>query len=92
MKLRARVLAEHPVCHVCHRKPSVNVDHIKPVSKGGDDRSDNLQGICFECHEEKTRKDFGLKKKKNRVGIDGYPIIEKEEYGETRAITKAKAS
>ena len=62
---------------ICRREASVEVDHIIPVTKGGTDERDNLQGICKECHEEKTRKDLGLKKKPQRIGVDGYPIEER---------------
>ena len=77
MRLRQQVLIEEPVCRICGRKPSTQVDHINPVSKGGTDERDNLQGACEECHEEKTRKDLGIKKKQTRIGLDGYPIEEK---------------
>jgi len=77
MRLRQQVLIEEPVCRICGRKPSTQVDHINPVSKGGTDERDNLQGVCEECHEEKTRKDLGIKKKQTRTGLDGYPIEEK---------------
>lgn len=72
--MRDRVLAECPVCRVCGRRPSVQVDHVIPLSKGGTDISTNLQGICLECHDEKTRKDLGLKESR-KIGLDGYPII-----------------
>lgn len=75
MRLKEQVLVAQPVCNVCQRVPSVEVDHIHPVSKGGDDSFDNLQGICGDCHEDKTRKDLGLKKKQIKVGADGYPIV-----------------
>ena len=79
MRLREIVLIEEPLCMICNRNPSAQVDHIKPISKGGTDERDNLQGICLECHEDKTRKDLGIKKKKqNRVGFDGYPILDEE--------------
>lgn len=74
MDLRHVVLVEEPVCAVCERKPSIQVDHIIPVSKGGTDTRSNLQGICLECHEDKTRVDLGLKHKPQAIGLDGYPI------------------
>lgn len=77
MKMRMVVLIEEPVCMICGRKPSTQVDHINPVSKGGTDRRDNLQGLCDECHDEKTRKDLGITTRKRKIGIDGYPIEEK---------------
>jgi 5-methylcytosine-specific restriction enzyme A len=76
MRMRHVVLVEEPVCRICERKPSTQVDHIKPVCEGGTDERDNLQGICEACHEEKTRKDLGIKNKPVKVGLDGYPIKE----------------
>lgn len=78
MRLRHVVLVEDPVCKICNRQPSVEVDHIIPVSKGGTDERDNLQGACAECHDEKTRKDLGIKRVPVRIGIDGYPIKNKQ--------------
>ena len=54
MKQRAQILARDPVCKVCGRAASAQVDHIKPLAQGGDDSYDNLQGICVPCHATKT--------------------------------------
>ena len=62
---------------ICRRAASVQVDHIVPITKGGTDERGNLQGVCEECHEDKTRKDLGLKAKPNKIGVDGYPIKER---------------
>jgi 5-methylcytosine-specific restriction endonuclease McrA len=47
-QMRARVLAEEPICVIpgCG-SPSTHVDHIVPLARGGDpmDRT-NLQGMC----------------------------------------------
>lgn len=79
MRLRHVVLVEEPVCMICGRKPSTQVDHIKPLCKGGTDERENLQGACDECHDEKTREDLGIKDKQIKIGIDGYPIKEERE-------------
>ena len=76
MELRHRVLVEQPVCQICERKPAVEVDHIRPLAKGGTDISTNLQGLCKECHDIKTRKEFGIKEVR-KIGADGYPQIER---------------
>ena len=76
MSMREVVLIEEPICRVCNRKPSVQVDHIIPISKGGTDVRDNLQGICLSCHEAKTTDDLGLKQPPRKIGADGYPIQE----------------
>lgn len=50
-------------CSTCKRKfqlgDYMEVDHIKPRSKGGLDRYDNLQLLHRQCHTEKTAKDLG---------------------------------
>lgn len=57
MKLRAQILARDPVCRVCNRAESVQVDHIVPLSHGGGDEYANLQGICIACHKDKTARE-----------------------------------
>lgn len=48
---RRTVLARDEICRLCNDALSTEVDHIKP----GDDHSlDNLQGVCQECHKDKT--------------------------------------
>ena len=77
MDMRHVVLVEEPVCMICLRKPSTQVDHKIPICKGGTDERDNLQGICSECHELKTAADLGIRGPKNKIGLDGYPIARK---------------
>jgi 5-methylcytosine-specific restriction endonuclease McrA len=48
--LRARVLAEEPLCRWCRTAASVHVDHIVPRDRGGDDRRENLAGSCRPCN------------------------------------------
>ena len=75
MRMRELVLIEEPVCRKCQRMSSVQVDHIIPLCKGGTDERDNLQAMCEQCHDEKTRKDLGITKPPpNKIGLDGYPI------------------
>lgn len=73
MDMRHVVLVEEPICMVCMRRPSSQVDHKIPLCKGGTDDRENLQGICEKCHDEKTCKDLGIKQR-DKIGIDGYPI------------------
>ncbi|MEI7955450.1 MAG: HNH endonuclease [Verrucomicrobiota bacterium] len=65
-KIRQRILRrDRGLCQPCKRDGRLTlaqqVDHIVPVSKGGGDEDDNLQGICLACHDDKTRIDLGLK-------------------------------
>ncbi len=56
-KLRVKVLRRDPVCRMCGIRESNNVDHIKPKTAGGKDDLSNLQGLCTQCHREKTQQD-----------------------------------
>jgi 5-methylcytosine-specific restriction protein A len=52
---RRQVLARDPICKVCDKALSTEVDHIVPLTDGGDPyRLDGLQGICTDCHQAKT--------------------------------------
>ncbi len=50
---------------------SFEVDHIKPVSLGGDMfNEDNLKVLCYTCHKEKTKndaKEIALLRKKEKM-------------------------
>lgn len=58
-KLRLIILARDPICKICGRAASTDVDHIIPKSKGGLDAVDNLQGLCHSCHSRKTASEDG---------------------------------
>lgn len=64
-KIRARVLAEEPLCMCPDHQgrddspASDTVDHILPKARGGTDARDNLQGIHHDCHSRKTAKEDG---------------------------------
>ncbi|MEV6399611.1 HNH endonuclease signature motif containing protein [Streptomyces sp. NPDC051907] len=38
---------------------AVDIDHIKPLAKGGEDVDANVQVLCKTCHKVKTAEDFG---------------------------------
>lgn len=69
-RVRMKVLMRDPVCTVCGKRPSKEVDHRFPEGglrerweKNGyltsDDRynPDNLEGLCHRCHAERTEID-----------------------------------
>jgi len=56
------------LCHYCHKQLtrfSATLDHIQPVSKGGDNSFDNLITACLHCNSERGNRavmDFIVKK------------------------------
>ncbi len=72
---RARLahLSREPLCRACGRAGE-QVDHIKPVSRGGDMwDDDNLETLCASCHSQKTRIESSGGTWQV-VGVDGYPV------------------
>ena len=57
--MRAALFTAKPLCAECQRqwriRPATQRDHIIPLAEGGADNQDNVQGLCHECHEEKSR-------------------------------------
>ena len=48
-------------CRYCGRgedECSLQIDHIKPISKGGKSTYDNLQTLCEDCNKQKDNKYF----------------------------------
>ncbi|MFI9721514.1 HNH endonuclease [Streptomyces sp. NPDC052396] len=46
-------------CRLSFLASAVDVDHITPLSLGGEDVPENTQFLCRPCHKMKTRADFG---------------------------------
>lgn len=83
MALRGRIMArDGGLCVVCRARgritPALEVDHIKPLARGGTDDYDNLQAICHDCHAEKTARDNG-RIPRDTIGADGWPVGRGEE-------------
>lgn len=55
---RKRIFQQQPLCVLCrkvgHIRAATELDHIIPLSQGGTDEPANLQGLCGDCHKEKT--------------------------------------
>lgn len=75
-ELRKRRLQAEPLCRHCLAKGIITAstvpDHIVPIKDGGQDADDNIQCLCAACHEAKTAKDMGYRKKL-RISLDGWP-------------------
>lgn len=56
--MRADLFARSPLCAECERNGRVTLatqrDHIIPLAEGGPDDETNEQGLCDDCHEEKS--------------------------------------
>lgn len=53
--IRRRILRRDRVCKMCGKRPSTVADHRIPRAEGGADTMANGQGLCDECHAEKTK-------------------------------------
>ena len=53
--LRAKNRCEN--CGVKSTKKALEVDHIKPRTKGGKDELSNYQALCYTCNSQKSNKD-----------------------------------
>ena len=76
-RIRLQVLTDEPLCRACLAEDRVTaaaeVDHIVPLHKGGTDERSNLQALCPDCHEAKTRAEMGYEEREV-VGLDGWPV------------------
>lgn len=46
---------KHACCH-CDSAENLEIDHIKPISKGGKNNYENLQILCKTCNLKKSNK------------------------------------
>ena len=54
-KIRAAFLKAYPWCMAAGcTKPATEVDHVKPLAKGGTSDWENLQSLCKQHHSMKT--------------------------------------
>ena len=48
-----------PKCQFTYLASAMEIDHIVPLSRGGEDVTGNVQAICRTCHRIKTLSDCG---------------------------------
>jgi 5-methylcytosine-specific restriction endonuclease McrA len=54
--LRRKVLFDYPIYQHCDRELATDVDHIRPIERGGDPWAlSNLQALCAPCHGRKMK-------------------------------------
>ncbi|WP_374195482.1 HNH endonuclease [Streptomyces sp. ISL-87] len=57
-RVRPRALVrDRFACVACGAREHLEVDHIKPIAKGGTWTLDNAQTLCKTCHFTKTQRD-----------------------------------
>ena len=75
--IRRSHLSAYPLCVHCeaqgHVALATEVDHIVALVNGGEDIDSNRQGLCKDCHADKTRTDMGHKVRQV-IGLDGWPV------------------
>lgn len=47
-----------PFCEDCGQETKLQVDHIIPISRGGTNDMENLQLLCYKCHQKKHNYKF----------------------------------
>jgi len=80
-RIRDEWFSLHPLCVKCVEKgiyrAATQLDHIVALTNGGldfdEDGGKNRQGLCDDCHDEKTRQDLGHTPRV-RIGLDGFPV------------------
>ena len=59
--MRASLFRRQPLCAECQRHGRVSSatqrDHIIPLAEGGADDDDNVQGLCRDCHDVKSKQE-----------------------------------
>jgi 5-methylcytosine-specific restriction protein A len=57
-RARAVLFAQSPLCAECQRQGRTSIatvrDHVVPLAEGGREHPDNEQGLCLDCHNQKT--------------------------------------
>ena len=65
--VKKKVIRRDGRCLECGSKENLTIDHIVPISKGGDNNMKNLMTLCHVCNQKKGRK---LNQKYILMGID----------------------
>ena len=74
---KQRMARTNWLCERClpkRTRAATVVDHIKPLSLGGEDIDANTRNLCDQCHAEVTAEQFGHRPPKRQIGLDGWPI------------------
>lgn len=69
------LMRDNYTCQICGATvkdgAKLEIDHIKPVSKGGTNDENNLQVLCQQCNREKHNRDDLLHDKRKLAELEG---------------------
>ena len=80
-------------CRYCGQNPPaviLEIDHVNPLSKGGDDERDNLITACFDCNRGKGARELGDVTKPLSETADEIREREEQVQGYGRLLRSAK--
>lgn len=70
-RVRDRIIVQNPFCHLCGGAVMVgdkwDLDHVKALINGGENREGNLRPAHRKCHVEKTALDVAEKARIARI-------------------------
>lgn len=67
-------------CYLCGKElgmRELTIDHVKPLSKGGQDTIDNMRPCCEKCNFNKSDKEISLEMAKGRLNKKEIEAIRK---------------
>ena len=75
--MRASLFNRSPLCAECERQGRVSFatqrDHIIPLAEGGKDDDGNVQGLCRDCHDAKSKQE-SIRGRSGRVRVALLPV------------------
>lgn len=63
---RSAVLLRDGGCLVCGSTENLECDHRIALMNGGDNSIENLGTLCDDCHKQKTRYDWSIKRRRRK--------------------------
>lgn len=48
--MRKKILNKYSYCVICKSNERLSIDHIIPITKGGENKENNIQVLCLKCN------------------------------------------
>ena len=52
--MRKILINDNSLCKICGSSKKLQLDHILPISNGGENKIENLQILCSKCNRKKS--------------------------------------